>query len=141
MVQPTVTSPQDIPPSLASKSDHGVAQAIEIKENIKPPKKRSRTHKLKEGRVMLDADEWAIKDEVVAALRAATDEQIEFSHLMRSLLALSCRAIPAIEINAKHASLPVRPANNDLMALAAFEDELGKFLLLAFRDKKAMEVD
>ncbi len=90
---------------------------------------------------MLDADEWVMKGEVITALRSATSEQVEFSHLMRSLLGLASSAIPAIETNANHATLPPRPANNDLMALAAFEDELGKFLLLAFRDKKAMDSD
>ena len=49
--------------------------------------------------------------------------------------------MPAIKANAKHAAVPPRPANNDIFALAAFEDELAKFLLLAMRDKKAMDAD
>ena len=138
-VMPAATLPRETPPPPANTTP--AAAPEKPRPKAKAPKKISRTTKGKEARVMLDADEWAIKGEVIAALRAATGEQVEFSHLMRSLLSLASGAIPAIEGNTAHATLPSRPANNDLMGLAEFEDELGRFLLLAFRDKKAMDGD
>ena len=107
----------------------------------KKPKILSRTRKLKESRVMLDQDEWEMKDEIISAIRQATGERVEFSHLMRALLSLSAASIPSIRSNRNHATLPSRPANSDLIGLASFEDELSKFLLIVLRDKKAMDVD
>ena len=108
---------------------------------IQLPNKARRTHKRKESRVLMDSEEWALKDEILFAIRKSTGEQVEFSHLMRALLSLAGAAIPSISANAVHASLPSRPANNDTMAMASFEDELSKFLLLSLRDKKAMDFD
>ncbi len=113
----------------------------EKQAKVQLPNKARRTHKRKESRVLMDSEEWALKDEILFAIRKATGEQVEFSHLMRGLLSLAGAAIPSITANAVHASLPSRPANNDTMAMASFEDELSKFILIALRDKKAMDSD
>ena len=135
--QQEFTGYSDLPIKIHNKSKSKPSSP----KNNKKLENRSRTRKLKEARVMLDQDEWEVKDEVVAAIREVTGERVEFSHLMRSLLSISAASIPSIKSNRNHADLPPRPANSDLIGLASFEDELSKFLLIALRDRKAMDVD
>ena len=150
--QPTEQVPQSSPPPFAGESTAATTEPPQEAETTPKPlatppidrrdnasQRARRTIKRKETRVMLEAAEVSIKDDVLAALQTATGRQIEYSHLMRSLLSLAGAALPSIESNAKHAALRERPSNSDHLALAEFEEELANFLLLAFRDKKAMD--
>lgn len=116
-------------------------------EAKKKEKKRRKTGdqsalaKIHESRVMMSRDERKAMKETVAQLQNVSDTEVAYSHVIRALLTLASRATAAIKANEEHADIPPRPANNDWQKLAAYEDALADYLLIALRDRRHMDTD
>lgn len=90
---------------------------------------------------MMAQDELVAIEETVRTLRQISQSTVNFSHLARAMFSLASRAVPAIKANAESIDLPPRPANNDRIQLARYEDALADFMLLALRDRRSMDVE
>lgn len=114
------------------------------KKQAKPRRRKPATSSLAktyEARVMMSPDERKAAKDAVAALQDATGTEVTQSHVVRALLTLASRATSAIKANAEHVEIPPRPANNDWQQLAAYEDAIADYLLIALRDKLHMDTD
>lgn len=90
---------------------------------------------------MMARDEYEAAEDLVRLLRGLSGTSVTFSNLVRAMLSLAQRATPAIEGNAEILELPPRPANNNHLLIAEYEDALADYLLLALRDRKNMDLE
>lgn len=85
-------------------------------------------------RVLLPAAEREELDELVARLAGELGTRVKLSHLLRACLGLLRHSEEQLLKRARKARGLVRPANNEAIALAEFEEALTELVGSAFRE-------
>ncbi len=96
----------------------------------------------KEVRVALDVEDYDEVSKLLRDLQRSTESNVSVSHLVRAFLSLGVRSREAIKAQAGSQAaknVPPRPANALYIELAAYEEKLADFLLVALRDRDYME--
>ncbi len=85
-------------------------------------------------RVLLPAAEREELDQLVASLAGELGTRVKLSHLLRACLSLLRHSEEQLLKRARRARGLVRPANNEAIALAEFEEALTELVGSAFRE-------
>lgn len=133
--------PEAAPPSRRSER-----KVVEMQREAEPQPRRGRAMPMPAGgerlnrplKVQLQATERMELTRIVNELSSSLGTPLSVSHVTRALLTVFRHAEGEIQKRARQRGSLKRPPNDDLTAIAVFEQELAKLLLGALRDAKPL---